>query len=611
MKQVEKFLKTNEHLIWLEEDEYYKKDIWKLDEHKYYKVLTQGQKNKIVGAKSIDFTLCNNLFIREEIKNACAYLIEYKITKLHCIFHDKFMVDNLSKYFNQNKYKNISILDLEPETILENYEKFLIKLGIETRANVKRINRNMIITEYNERNKTSNLIQRVFEINKAATQHKLKENEKDVWNIRNIDINVNGFNSARPRYIISFERIYQDKIKEVAKKYEYERLKSQKYATIIDDLKGINLLSKFLYERYPKIDSLDKLTREIVLELLGYIETLDMVHTTKGQRKGVIRVFLNLSLMYGFKYAPNKKLISKNDYGKKVTQLPKPISSDVIQKLNENLKDLDNDMARMILVLQNIGMRSNELCRLKIGAVKKDLDGDYFLEYFQSKTDKFNRIPINDEIANIILLQEKDVLEKFPKTKYIFTRDGERPIGQESVSYHINKLALKNDIRDDTGKLYRFKLHHFRHTVATRYVNTGMDPNMIRMMLGHQKIKSIMNYIDLRDATVAMEMEEVLKEQNDIIGSLNGDYVIDPVNNINLINGICTKQINEKPCECINKCYECSMFAFCDNDIENFEKYIDIINSNIASSEENGFQRMLEINKVLKKDIEKLIQKKE
>ena len=94
---------------------------------------------------------------------------------------------------------------------------------------------------------------------------------------------------------------------------------------------------------------------------------------------------------------------------------------------------------------------------------------------------------------------------------------------------------------------------------------------MIRMMLGHQKIKSIMNYIDLRDATVAMEMEEVLKEQNDIIGSLNGNYVIDPVNNINLINGICTKQINAKPCECINKCYECSMFDFCDNDIENFE----------------------------------------
>ena len=81
MKQVEKKLKTNEHLIWLEEDEYYKKDIWKLDEHKYYNLLTQGQKNKIIGAKSIDFRLCNNSLIRDEIKNACAYLIEYKITK--------------------------------------------------------------------------------------------------------------------------------------------------------------------------------------------------------------------------------------------------------------------------------------------------------------------------------------------------------------------------------------------------------------------------------------------------------------------------------------------------------------------------------------------------
>ncbi|WP_283624691.1 tyrosine-type recombinase/integrase [Clostridium butyricum] len=602
--------KANEsdYFIWIKKDKYYESNIWNLKNHKYYNDMTTRQKEKIIGNGSIDFTLCACKRIREEIKNACAYLIEYKIIALHSFFHDKFVIDNIIKFFNIHSM-SISILEFDKEKLIEEYEQYLSSKGIKTKIIARRVSGNMNVVEYIEKNKTVNFIWRIFEINEAALNGDIKEQEKDSWDIRNLDISVTGFNSARPRYTICFKRIYQPKIREVVKKYEYERLKTSKYSTIIDDLKVINLFSKFLYEKYPAVDSLDKLTREIVLEFLGYIETLDMVPTTKGQRKGCLRVFLNLVILYGWENTPKERLLYKSDYGKKIYLLPKPIESSVIKKLNENLKFLPIHMKRMVVVVENIGMRVNELCQLKTGCVKKDAEGDYFLEYYQSKTYRISRIPITKEIAEIILEQESETLSSFKDSKYIFTRNGVKPVSQETFSYHINKLAFEHDIRDVNGNLYRFKAHHFRHTVATKYVNNGMNPNMIRMMLGHSKIKSIMSYIDLRDMTIIKAMEEILNEQNNIIGNLDENYTLSTVDEVELIHGKCMKPEGTGVCENVTKCYECSMFCFCNDDADQFKAYVSRLDEHIEYSKENGFERMQEVNEKMKSSIEKLLEK--
>ena len=598
------------HLIWIQSDDFYQEDIWSLVKHKYYKELSKSQRQRIYGEGVIDFTLCWNKVIRDEIKNACAYLIEYKIINIANFYHDKYIVDNFIYFINKYPGRVESLTTLDIDKVTQDFEEYLLDRGILTRVTVKRISRNMEMVEYNERSNIVNFIFKIININIAAKQRHLKEKDKDTWDIRRLDIKVEGFNAARPRYIINFTSIRQEKIREVVKKYEYERLKTRKYSCIIDDLKAINIFSKFLYDNYPNIISLDMLTRDIVLEFLEYVEQLDMKHTTKAQRKGGIRVFLNLIVLYGWDNTPKIKLISKDDYTKRVVTLPKPIDSDIIKKLNENLKYLPKEIARMAIVIQNVGMRVNELCTLKVGSVKKDLEGDYFLEYYQSKTNKSSRIPIKKEIAEVLLKQEAEVLNINKNSKFIFSKNGERPISQESFSYHINKLAFEREIRDSNGKLYRFRSHHFRHTVATNYVNNGMDPNMIRLMLGHSNMKSIMNYIDLRDSTVINEMSEILEEQNKLIQNLNEEKSISDVDSIELVNGACYKPFTGDECECITKCYACSMFKFDDEDRKELLEYLERIKENIDYTEKNGFTRMAEINKSIKADIERLLSRK-
>lgn len=603
--------REEDYLIWIESDDFYQDDKWILTKHKYYKELSKSQKERIYSQGVIDFTLCWDKVIRDEIKNACAYLIEYKIINIANFFHDKYIIDNFIYFINKYPRRTESLTSLESDKVAKDFEEYLLDRGIITRVIVKRISGNMEMVEYNERSNIVNFVFKIININNAAKQRYLKEKDKDTWDIRRLDIKVDGFNAARPRYIINFNKIKQEKIREVVKKYEYERLKTKKYACIIDDLKAINIFSKFLYDNYPHIISLDMLTRDIVLKFLEYVEQLDMKHTTKAQRKGCIRVFLNLIVLYGWENTPKIKLISKDDYTKRVVTIPKPIDSEIIKKLNNNLKYLPKEIGRMVIVIENVGMRVNELCTLKVGSVKKDLEGDYFLEYYQSKTNKSSRIPITNEIAEVLLQQETEVLNINKNAKFIFSKNGERPISQESFSYHINKLAFEREIRDSNGKLYRFRSHHFRHTVATNYVNNGMEPNMIRLMLGHANMKSIMSYIDLRDSTVINEMSEILDEQNKLIQNLNEDKSISDLESIELVNGACYKPFTGDECKCITKCYSCSMFKFDEEDRKELLDYLERIKENIAYTEKNGFERMAEVNKNIKADLERILSNKD
>ena len=69
--------REEDYLIWIESDDFYQDDRWSLTKHKYYKELSKTQRARIYGEGVIDFTLCWDKVIRDEIKNACAYIIEY------------------------------------------------------------------------------------------------------------------------------------------------------------------------------------------------------------------------------------------------------------------------------------------------------------------------------------------------------------------------------------------------------------------------------------------------------------------------------------------------------------------------------------------------------
>jgi site-specific recombinase XerD len=62
-------------------------------------------------------------------------------------------------------------------------------------------------------------------------------------------------------------------------------------------------------------------------------------------------------------------------------------------------------------------------------------------------------------------------------SELLFPNDIGRPIWQASFAQRINTLAYTHQIKDASGKLFRFQSHQFRHTVGTRMINLGVPIN--------------------------------------------------------------------------------------------------------------------------------------
>jgi integrase/recombinase XerD len=84
----------------------------------------------------------------------------------------------------------------------------------------------------------------------------------------------------------------------------------------------------------------------------------------------------------------SRYLVRQEDFPK----VPKPnlchIPEEVMQQLNQHIGELAEPVMRMVLVIQECGMRISELVHLEFDCLLQDKAGDWFLQYYQFKMKK-------------------------------------------------------------------------------------------------------------------------------------------------------------------------------------------------------------------------------
>lgn len=600
---------------------FYKTDIWDLRKHPFINKLTQHQEQIMKDSKRyLDFTKCKNPLIKNELKYYCQNLLEHKNIKLSYFASSvASRIVNVINFTNEFYLEKDSILDIKFEIANEEYKSYLnsrgIKLFITTRNS---LTEDMKIKEYQHPSPHYRIFKNLYNFLESELKNDNNQSkgffENDKWDIRELPFKIKGFDPSRPRYTISFEKVVQEKIKELAKKYILERLKSRKYLTCIDDLKGINLLSEFLDDNYPEIQSLTQLDRKIIEDFLGYINlNSNLKPRTQSSRIGAVKTFFETCTLFRWDEAPKQTLLLSDDVKKKYKVLPKFYEENILTQINENLEHLPVQIARMVFVLQNVGMRISELCNLKIDCLKMDTEKDPILEYFQEKTQEWNRIPIRKDVALAIDEAKKYSQKQFGENiKYVFMQDSNRPISKDTFSYHLNQLIKKHDIRDSSGNLVRIKSHHFRGTVATKYANMGMSPNIIRTLLGQKSLGAIRHYVEILEETITDAMQDLLNYQDQMIQNIGNEEAVVQINDedkteIPLPNGSCAKPLSSGKCTHANACYTCAMFKPDPKNIDLFKYQLSEAKSNVEMAKINGFERVLQVNEDLVAALEKII----
>lgn len=597
--------------FFLELDEFYAGDMWDMSHCEIY---SQEERNKARSFRSciVDFNFSQNVSIKNEVKIYLRSLIHEKHQTL-CYFlkHKKFV--ELYLTFMEKKSLTVqSILELPLQDAERHFQSYLEETGYDAyyEAKASYIDRDLVAKSYTNRSPVLGWFRQMYMYIEEITTER-NEYDKDVWDIRNM-----GFGhkvaKSQPYYTIPFVRISQPWFKQAAKQFVLYRIKTKAVSTVRVDLKGPIRLSEFLAENRPDIHGLKQFDRPMMEEFIAWLSHFGYEPTSFNHHiTGLKNMFSTLRFIE-YEDVPTKKLLLSSDYRKKPTKEPEFFSDSELRRLNSHLHELPVQIARMVFVLENVGMRISDVCCMEDDCLKKNINGEYVLRYYQSKTGKTNTVPINRIVALTIEEAIRESKEKYGKAcKYVFAGTAERPYLGNTFRQHMRKLAKNNDLKYDDGTPFNIKTHTFRGTVATQYANLGIDINLISLLLGHIDTSTLKHYITIHSVTMIECMRPITEMDNELIAHIGHVEDVVPMAKepilLALPNGSCAHTDLSTPCVHANACYTCRMFRPSKCYLPLYKKQLLDTESNIAIAEINGYDRLLEMNNTLKNNLIRII----
>jgi len=428
------------------------------------------------------------------------------------------------------------------------------------------------------------------------------EHEKDVWDLRRMSIPVSPSLSDTT---LNFSSIQQLWLRKAAKTYLQYCLAIYADGTCRTRLQSITCFSEFLSQEQPKATA-KAITRKLLLKYLSYLPQRLSIATRKGNVINV-RTFLEMAAREQWLPIGSEQMI----YDEEVPQPPKPqpryIPSAVLDQLNRYLGNLKAPWMQMVLILQECGMRLSELLGLPLDCLTQDARGTFYLRFMQGKMKREHTIPVSQEIARIIQEQQETVRDGQPPSTILFPNPRGQVYKQSTFTQRINRLAYNHEIRDGSGKLFRFQSHQFRHTVGTRMINLGVPHHIIQRYLGHLGPEMTSRYAHIHDATMKEKLSEYLQgtlvdvtgktvPENGPLDTGDLQWFTRNVLAQALTNGYCAIPVVAGPCPHPNACLNCAHFRTDISFLEIHKTELRETERVIAKANANGWMRQIEMN---------------
>ncbi|WP_152592281.1 tyrosine-type recombinase/integrase [Nostoc sphaeroides] len=342
--------------------------------------------------------------------------------------------------------------------------------------------------------------------------HNFLDISDDVWDADQLGLRVNQHQKRRK---LVFLYIQQDWLKILVKKFIMFEAKSgsKQLQTLHHYISTFNSFSRFIHEDYPQINLAD-INRELIINYLSY--SYKIGPSQKRMRLGILKLFFEIVTINQWFNFPGH-LIRAEDYPKQPKRLPRYIPEDVMQQLNQHLNALPEQVMRMVLVIEETGMRIGELLQLPLNCLKQDFKGDYYIQFMRWKMLTESTIPISTELVAIIKEQQHYIFQNLNNDfEYLFCgRQGNKKkefvpkatvMNTKSFIYFLKDLAVDYKIKDNVGKIWNFQSHQFRHTVGTRMINNGVPQHIIQRYLGHLSPAMTSVYAHIHDETLKKEI---------------------------------------------------------------------------------------------------------
>ena len=442
------------------------------------------------------------------------------------------------------------------------------------------------------------------------------EYAKDVWDVRKLGI---AYMETASSYKLNFTGLAQPWLRDAVKQWIKYNLALHSHANACAKIGALTTFSTFLSQTFPSIQATD-LDRALILGYLSYLASSRLFINTRRRHLHELRLFLDLCQREGWASIPEKALIYDEDFPPPERYQPRYIPETVLAQLNQHLGALPVPVMRMVLILQECGMRISELCLLPFDCLRQDADGDWWLQYYQSKLKKDHTIPVFPEVVTIIHEQQQTVRATWGAgTPFLFPDRKGRPIKRYVFNEALNRLAYTKEICGPDGTLFRFQAHQFRHTVGTRMLNKGYPHHIIQRYLGHESPDMTSRYAHLHDMTMKQAMEQfrggevditgrmVTPEGNQHVNSNDARLLKKHIQEQALPNGRCALPTGAQACPHANACLTCVHFRTDAGFLPIHQAQREETARIVEAARAHGWIRMLEMNERIAENLDRII----
>lgn len=197
---------------------------------------------------------------------------------------------------------------------------------------------------------------------------------------------------------------------------------------------------------------------------------------------------MNAIKFYFEKVRHQEKMFFDIPRPKKPLLLPKSLNTQEISKI---IEVTENPKHKLIIQLAyGMGLRVSEIVNLKI----EDIDSvsmRVLLSRAKGKKDRYVNLP------EIILKDLRSYYQLFKPKKYLFEGQYGDKYSIRSAQFVFKNAMKKAGIKKNVG------IHSLRHSYATHLLEYGTDISLIQKLLGHNDIKTTLNYTRVSDQLVS------------------------------------------------------------------------------------------------------------
>lgn len=571
------------------------------------------------------------------------FMKENQLSTLYVTYY--FLLNTMVQFLN-TKYSSVdSILEL-------NIDKVEIEWGNWLMEKKRRNNEQTNLIHLNHRfNKTKK-----YKFLRSVHNELLKitdtrtEWEKDRWDIRELNKQyIIQQTETHSEFYLDFSKIKNSFFKNLLKKYLKHKLihvgRSLTWATAKYYARKVTVFLNYISTIEPTWNDLNKLNRSHIEQYLLFLR--ESIQNYRKQKNSNATEFIRRSIkttysfirdIESFEYPeapiiPTRILLYRED---NVKETKKPYDSIdhipdfVLEQLFQYLNKLNPDLQPIIWIAFKTGLRIGDVLSLKQDSLIQ-LNGKYFIQADISKMYiKGHKLPIDDHLANLlaVLIDQsiKNSNDDNNPNRYVFVRyTGLRkgkPYLQTWVQNELNSFAIKTNIVDESGKIFHFKMHQFRHTYAVKMLNSGANIVVVQDLLAHASPEMTLRYARVLEDTKRKAFEQAVNNgvftfdlngeihnvqedeevPKDILEMLWRDEKLNAVDNP---YGTCHARVNgncpvakEPPCLTANDGKPCFDLAVGTTsfDVKKYELWIESTSKVIEAAKEYGRPDVIEHN---------------